>query len=329
MKSMKNIAFALAALAGTQLAFAQSAPKLTAIVQASSTAKPTQLVLERGDGKGAFFYMPKGTDQLMQAQASRCSMFVIMTPADMAGALREYYGGDYAQARAGFAKIKKKYADFAGLPGSPCTLAAMYEIVCAVRLLDVEGVKKLADDVPGEKALNISDQARLAAARIFALIDDTPESYKAIAEARANLIKTYGRNLDSEAYGWVQYALGRAAAATMAAAQDKAKSASAAVDFYSQAAMSMHGAQKQLPADALNRAMNLLWNQPGVQEYAAKAPKPMDKRDWNAAPADFRDAVAMAHYYKSMFGDSVAANQLADQLDAYYFNALKGVKKEK
>ena len=328
MKLFKNIAFVLLALAGTQLGFAQSAPKLTAIVQ-MGTGKPAQIELQRGDGKGSFFFMKKGTEDLMQAQASRCAMFLIMTPADMAKALRDYYGGDYAEARADFAKLRKKYAEFSGLPGSPGTLAPYYELVCAVRMGDVAGAKKLAEDIPGARALNVSEAARVDAARVFAMIDDTPESYKAITEARAKVLKDRGRNVDSEAYGWMQYAVARAAAATIPAAKDKAKSANAAVDYYCQAAMSMHGSQKVLPADAILRAMNLLWEMPGVQDYAATAAKPMDKKAWAKAPCNFCDAVALAHYYKALYADPAAPNALADQLDAYFCNTLKGVKKEK
>ena len=82
MKSFNYIGFALAALSGMQLATAQEAAKLTAYA-ALPGAGATQLVLERGDGNGSFFYLQKGTDQLMQAKASTLKMFYIQTPADM------------------------------------------------------------------------------------------------------------------------------------------------------------------------------------------------------------------------------------------------------
>lgn len=328
MKSLKIIGFALAALSCVPYAEAQQAPKLTAIVQTDPGSKPAPIALERSDGEGTFFYMQKGTDQLMQARAASCSMFVIQTPADMAKALRDYYGGDLADARKGFAAVKKKYASFAGLPGSPGTLGALYEMVCAARMLDLAALKTLSASIPGEKALNAVEKGQVAAARILAMVDDTPASFAPIQQAVEALTKTAGVRLDSEAYGWTRYALGRAAAATMSVANDKAKSANAAIDFYCQAAMSMHGSQKQMPADAVKRAMNLLWNMPGVQDYAAKAPKPMDKKSWFAAPADFRDAVAMAHYYKAIYDSGTGATDpLVNQLDAYHFNHLKGVKK--
>lgn len=336
MKLFNYIGFTLAALSGMQLATAQEAAKLQAYA-ALPGAGATQLVLERSDGNGTFFYLQKGTDQLMQAKASTLKMFYIQTPADMANALRDYYGGDYAAARKDFAKIKKKYASFAGLPGSPCTMSALYETICAVRMLDIAAVKALASSVPGEAALTGSDAAKLAAAKVFGMINDQPDSFAAIKDAVEAAMKTHGRNLDSEANGWLRYALARAAAAQVPADQlnatiaaDKVKAASVAVDFYCQAVMSMHGSQKTVPADALNRAMALLWAMPGVKEYASNVPKPVDKLGWNAAPADFRDAVAMARYLKTMYsatGD--APNALADQLDAYYFNAKKGAKKDK
>lgn len=334
MKSFKNIGFALAAFSCVQFAAAQQAPKLNAYV-ALPGGNATQLVLERGDGNGSFFYMQKGTDQLMTAKASTCKMFYIQTPADMANALRDYYGGEYEAARADFGKIKKKYAAFAGLPGSPSTMAALYEITCAVRMMDVEAVKGLAGAVPGESALTGSDAARLDAAKVVGMINDKPDSFAPTREAVEAAMKKHGRNLDSESNGWLRYALARAAAAQVPAeqlqgtiAEDKVKAASVAVDFYCQAVMSMHGSHKAMPADALNRAMTLLWAMPGVKEHAAKVSKPIDKAGWNSAPADFRDAVAMARYLKTMYPASEGASSpLAGQLDAYYFNAKKGTKK--
>lgn len=333
MKVKNIIGLAVAALSCVQFAVAQQpakkATKLTAALHMPGSKKPPVMMeLERGDEEGNFYYLQEGTDQLMQARASACSMFVIQTPADMASALTDFYGGDLEDARKKFAAVKKKYAAFVGLPGAPSTTAALHELTCAVRLLDVAGVKELAASIPGEKNLIGSDAARVAAARVVALIDDTPASYKPISEAVVAAIKKHGANMDTESYGWMRYALGRAAAAVMTESKDKAKAANAAVDFYCQAVMSMHGAHKNLPADAIVRAMTILWDMPGVQDYAAKAAKPMDKKTWGKAPADFRDAVALAHYYKVLYAASgAAANPLVDQLDAYYFNALEGVKK--
>lgn len=332
MKSLKHIGFALAAFSCVQFAAAQQPVKLSAYVQVPG-GKPAQMELERGDGNGTFFYLQKGTDQLMQAKASTCKLFYIQTPADMADALRDYYGGDYADARKGFAAAKKKYASFAGLPGSPCTMSALYELTCAIRMVDIAAVKGLAGSVPGDSALQGSDAARLAAAKVVGLINDKPDSFAPIKAGVEEVLKEHNRNLDSESNGWLRYALGRAAAAQVPAeqlqgtiAEDKVKAASAAVDFYCQAVMSMHGSQKALPMDALNRAMALLWAMPGVKDYAAKVSSPMTKQGWNAAPADFRDAVAMAHYMKTIY-PTETPNELADKLDAYFFNAKKGVKK--
>lgn len=332
MKSLKYVGFALAAFTGVQFAAAQEGAKLKAYA-ALPGAGAAQVEMVRSDGNGSFFYMQKGTDQLMSAKASTLKMFYIQTPADMANALRDYYGGDYAAARKDFAKVKKKYAAFAGLPGSPCTMAALHELTCAVRMADVAAAKSLSAELPGASVLTGSDAARLAAAKVVGMINDQPDSFAATKEAVEGVMKTYNRNLDSESNGWLRYALARAAAAQVPAeqlqttiAEDKVKAASVAVDFYCQSAMSMHGAQKTLPLDALNRAMSLLWAMPGVKEYAAQAPKPMDKLGWQKAPADFREAVAMARYIKTMFG---VPNELADQLDVYYFNAKKGAKKDK
>ena len=334
MTLFKNIAFALAAVSCVQFAAAQQATKLNAYV-ALPGGDAGLLELERGDGNGSFFYMQRGTDQLMQAKASACKMFYIQTPPEMANALRDYYGGDYAAARKAFASVKKKYAAFAGLPGSPCTMAALHEVTCAVRLLDIAAVKSLSGAFSEDAALNAADAARMTAARVVGMIDDKPESFALIKEAVEAAMKKHGRNMDSESNGWMRYALARAAAAQVPAdqlqatiAEDKVRAASAAVDFYCQAVMSMHGSHKGVPADALNRALELLWAMPGVKEYAAKVTPPMDKAKWNPAPADFRDAAAMARYIKTRYpAASGAANPLVDKVDAYYVNAKAGTKK--
>lgn len=341
MKSFKLIGFALAAFSCVQFATAQEAAaktKLSAVVQLPG-GKTEMIELERTDGDGSFFYTDKSTAQLMTAMASTCKTFYIQTPNDMANALRDFYGNELADARKGFAAVKKKYAAFAGLPGSPSTMAALHEITCAVRMLDFAGVQALAAAFPGEKALTGSDAARLAAARVVALITDKPDSFGAVKAAVEAIMKDkkVSRDLDSESYGWLRYALGRAAAAMVPAeqlqatiAEDKAKAASVAVDFYCESVMSMHGSHKEMPADALNRALTLLWAMPGVKEYAGKVTLPMTKPAWNAAPADFRDAVAMAHYMKAMYpAPAEAPNALVDKLDAYYFNMKKGSKSEK
>lgn len=335
MKSFTYLGLALAAVSGLQLAEAQEAAKLKAYA-ALPGAGVTQVVMERGDENGSFFYMQKGTDQLMSAKASSLKMFYIVTPAEMGNALRDYYGGEYDAARKEFAKIKKKYVSFAGLPGSPSTMAGLHELTCAVRMLDVAAAKDLSGSIPGASVLNGADAARVAAAQVFGMINDQPDSFAATRDAVEAAMKTHGRNLDSESNGWLRYALARAAAAQVPAeqlqgtiAEDKVKAASVAVDFYCQAVMSMHGAQKTLPADALNRAMTLLWAMPGVKDYAAKVTKPVDKLQWQKAPTDFRDAVAMAHYLKTMYpAPASSPNALADELDAYYFNAKKGAKKD-
>jgi hypothetical protein len=337
MKPLKYIGLALAAFSCAQLAVAQEAPKLQAYVVVPGSKKVEALKIERGDGNGAFYYLQKGTDQLLSAPASSCKVFYLVPPAEMTSALNDYYGGETADARKAFASIKKKYAAFAGLPGSPATQAALNEMTCAARMCDLPAVKTLAAEIPGAKALNACETARVAAAKVLGESGDTPDAQAKVKAALDELSKDKAtlRNMDTESYGWLCYAEARAMAAQIPADQlaatiaaDKAKIASEAVDKYCQAVMSMHGAHKGMPADALNRAMTILWAMPGVKDEAAKAAKPMDKKAWAKANADFREAVAMAHYLKTLYPPTAKEpNALADQLDAYYCNALEGVKK--
>ena len=337
MKPLKYIGLALAAFSCVQFAGAQEDPKLQAYVVVPGSKKVEALKIERGDGNGAFYYLQKGTDQLLSAPAASCKVFYLVQPAEMTSALNDYYGGETAAARKAFASIKKKYAAFAGLPGSPATQAALNEMTCAARMCDLPAVKTLAAGIPGDKSLNACEAARVAAAKVLGESGDTPDALAKVKAAMDELNKDKAvlRNMDTESYGWLCYAEARALAAQVPADQlaasiaaDKAKTASEAVDKYCQAVMSMHGAQKGMPADALNRAMTILWAMPGVKDEAAKAAKPMDKKSWGKASADFREAVAMAHYIKTLYPPTAQEpNALADQLDVYYCNALEGVKK--
>ena len=95
--------------------------------------------------------------------------------------------------------------------------------------------------------------------------------------------------------------------------------ANAAIDLYCQAGASSHGRAMELPVEAMTRAQALLWAMPGVKDYAAKGA--MDAGKWGAAPANFRDAVALAYMLKNVFG---ASNETIETAAKLYFNTQAG-----
>lgn len=338
MKSLHLIGLAVAALSCASFAGAQEAAdagaKLRAYV-ALPSQKPQELIINRSDGNDKFYYTQKGTDQELEVPVASCkALFFIQTPAELANALNTYREGDLSAARKQFAAVKNKYANFGGLPGSPLTVAAVNEISCCVRQMDWDGVKKLTANPP--TGMTTSDEARVAVARLMADIITAPgpgktdDQKKAIAQLLKD--KKLGKSINTELYGWLRYALARAYAAQLptdatAIPEDKLKDAEAAIDNYCQCVVSTHGAADELPVDSMVRAMSLLWGMPGVAEYTKKADAPLTAAKWASAPANFRDAVAMANLLKTVYAPELQ-NELVEKLVPYFYNTAKDKEKK-
>lgn len=339
MKALNIIGLALAAVSCAPLASAQdeakpAAPKVKVIVQLPADKKPTEMVIERADGKDTFVYMEKGTDQEMKMPVSSCKPFVIQTPADVAAGLNTYREGDLAAARKQMASAKKRYAAYAGLPGSPTTVAALTELSCAVRMQDWAAAKALAAGFPVPESLEGVSAMRVQVAAIMGNISDDPGSLATQKAAVEELLKDKkaAKAVSSELYGWLRYALGRAYAAQLTEEElqgsipaEKAKNANEAIDNLCQCVASIHGSQAELPVDALTRAMTILYAMPGVKDF--KAPKEMSKQAWASAPANFKDAVAIANLLKTVYAPG-QPNELADKLAPLYYNAAKDKPKQ-
>lgn len=339
MKLKNVMTLALAAFACTPLAEAQDAA-FKAIVLLPGEKGPQEVTIASVDGKGGFQYVKRGTAERYQMNTSACGMFFIPTPAPLAEAWSDYRSGDNAAARKGFAAVKKAYAPYAALPNSPAMQAAMGELCCAVRMQDWKAVKALSASFPVPANMLLpADQVRLKAASIIGGIADGAKS-EAQKKAVTELMKQKGvlKQTDAETYGWLRYAVADACAAEIPADQlqgtiaaDKLKLANEAIDNFCQCVMSSHSATRPLPENALNRAIGLMWALPGVKEYAASAPTPMTGPAWASAPANFKDAVALANYLKVLYPaqKGSAPNELADKLAAFYYNARQGSSKNK
>lgn len=337
MKALNIIGLAVAALSCVQVVSAQeqaAAAKLKAIVQLPNAKKPVEMAIERSDGKDKFYFLQKGTDQQMEAPVASCKPFVIQTPTELANALNTYRQGDLAPARKQMASVRKKYADYAGLPGSPTTISALYEISCAVRLQDWGSLKELVKNFPSPDTLGAGEAARLKVASVMANISDDAKKGKAQVKAIEELLKDKKtvKTMNSQVYGWLQYALGRAYSAGLPTdgtlSDEQAKDADLAIDHFCQCVASIHGSEAELPVDAMVRSMNLLYAMPGVKEFKnTKARRPMTKNMWATAPCNFRDAVAMANLLKTVYAPEMS-NSLADELAPYFYNTGKDKNKE-
>ena len=330
MKTRNIIGFAIAALAGAiQPATAQQpgAVHLTAVVQAPSQKLGT-VELVGADGEN-YQYKQKGTDTILAQPVSACKVFYIMTPADLASALTDYRSGELADARKALAACRTKYIAFGNLPGNPATAAAMAELNCIVRQMDWGAINGVTSAFPGATKLTGADKLRYQAAKVMAGVKDDASALTALKAEVEDLIKTKAKSMDSETYAWLRYALGRVYASKVPAAElegeitpEHRADASKAVDNYCQSVVGVHGNLWPMQEDALIRSLHILAAMPGVPEHVAKAGKVLSGSAWNGLPADYRDAVAMAHMMKNVY-DMAGKDPLIDKLADAFYNTAK------
>lgn len=332
MKLTNIIGFAAALLCCAPFVGAQeegaAQDKLRAYVQAGKMKKPAVQVIEAAGGKNVFQYIPKGAvDQKMQMDVKSCALFMLMTPDDLADALGEYRAGELDAARKELAKVKQKYSRYLGLPGNPSAIASVYELKTAVRQKDWAAVTGLADGLPkDDPSLNDFDLtvAKVAPVVAAAAAGGDAAPVEAMLKDK-DLLKT----VSSEVYGWLCYAHGCALEAKVknGITAENAKTAGEAIDRFCQCVVSHHGVAPELPLDSMKRAFSLLWNMPGVQDYAKSVKAPLDAKAWSGAPVNFRDAVAMAQLLKTVYAPE-AKDELVDKAATYYYNTAKDRKKD-
>ncbi len=327
MKLFHVMTLGLAAAAGMAYAQQAAAPaQIKAYVQFDK-GKPTILAPKNANGKNLFVYVAQ--DQEMQGNAAKCKLFFIQTPADLVAATKTLKDREFSAARKQLAAVKAKYAPWQGLPGDPSTQAALMELDAATRQMDWEGLKGLVASFPHPEWLDGLDQVRLEVARVLAGISDDPAAAPALQTAAETVLKNREKVLNSREYGALKYAVGCAQAAQIPAEELKGTisagnvaKANLAIDTFCQAAMSSHGSDMEIPVAAMRRAQALLWAMPGVKSYANNSAK-MDRKKWNDAPADFRDAVALAYLIKNVY-DPDSTDKSLDRAASLFFNTKGG-----
>lgn len=337
MKLLNIIGFTAAALACVPFAGAQEAndkARVKAYVHLPKQKNPALLELDSANGKNTFrFIVPRSGDQKMEATVGSCSLFLIQTPAELADGMNDYRAGDLDGCRKRMAQCKKKYAHYLGLPGNPAAIAAVYELKAAVRQMDWAAVASLAPAFPADDpACTDYDRAMARVAGVMGGIAANGGDLAAVDAMLAD--KELLKSVNAEVYGWLCYAKARALESKVPADKikgglsgDDAKQASLAVDAFCQCVVSTHGLSPELPLDSLRRALPMLWAMPGVKEYSKRVHTPVDAKGWNGAPADFRDAVAMAQLMKTVYMPE-EKNELVDSLVRYHYNTAKDRKKK-
>lgn len=305
---------------------------LNAIVQVKNSKglATVRLVQPPAVAKGVLRLIPlsQNADQTPRDMLAKdLKVLMVMTPPELADAQRAYAEGKLNDAKRKLADVRTKYADFAGLPDSPAVQAARTELRCLARLKDWAGLAKAVESFPHPRLQEPADRAALDAARLLSQVSDDAATAAARQKELETLLADAGKqkNLHSTEYGWLKYALGRALASgisTDSVAPEKAEQASKAVDAYCEAAVCYRGAEMELAQDALHRAFHLLWAMPGVKDYG-KGIKKMDAKTWNAAPANFRDAVALANMITLVLAPETKDDAVKKAAE-YFINTQEG-----
>ncbi len=281
------------------------------------------LVIENAGGKNKFQYIPKGAvDSKVEDDVKNCTTFKLQTPVDLVEALHEFRANDLAAARKELAAVGKKYAQYRGLPGNPSAVAALYELKAAVRQKDWAAVPGLAAAITAEDPTY--NEYDLTLAKMAPIVASVAGGGDAAPVEAVLADKEQLKSISSEVYGWLCYAHACALEAKVkgGVTTENAKTANDAIDRFCQCAVSHHGVAPELPVDSMKRAMNLLWAMPGVQDYAKTVRPPLDAKTWGGAPANFRDAVAMAQLLKTVYNPD-EEDELVKKLVPYYYNAAK------
>ncbi len=309
----------------------QPAVQLTAQVQKSPKSKPQRwaILAPAEVSKGAFLRMEPGEDVPTSYKVKDFELFFIETPSDLAAALKDYSSDDL-NARRQLAKVRAKYAAFAGLPGNPAVFAGFIEISCCARAMDWKALGEAVDGFPSRTLLDADGREKLSAAGVLSKVSDDPataderqKEAEAALGAAVNPDKT-----SSEVYSWLKYALARALASKISADElrqgisaENVELANRAVDTYCEVAAAAHGRYMEIPVDAMHRAFRILWAMPGVKDFAAKAGK-FDKKTWDAAPYNFRDAVALAFLLRKVYAPDLKDDSISRAADLYFNPSL-------
>lgn len=323
----------LAALpvATAQQPAASAAPRLWAQLQQTQKSKLRRMpILPSATGAKGEFLVELGEDTPTAFKAKDYNLFFIETPPDLAAALKDY-SADNLDARRQLAKVRTKYAAFASLPGNPATFAGFIEISCTARAMDWKALGEAVDGFPSPRMLDADGREKLSAARVLSKVSDDPataDERQKEAEAALSAAINPDRT-SSEVYAWLKYALARALASKIPADElrqgisgDNVELASSAVDAYCEVAAAAHGRYMEIPIDAMHRAFRILWAMPDVKDFADKAGK-FDKKTWNAAPHNFRDAVALAFLLRKVYAPNLK-DEAITQAVGLYFNPSLG-----
>ena len=325
MKFRNIVTLALAATVGlaVQADAQDKKPTLTARVvkkakEGGKAGKLANVGIVSSHKPGVFTYQ-KDADTTPEMNIEKnFSTFYVLTPPALVEALRTYAAEDFAAARPALHKVRKQLENWRGIPEGPFLRAYRAEVECAVRQLDFAGAAGVAGEFPNdvEKILTTQDKVTTNAVKLLAAA--TREGGFDPAKIEENvkaIVSKQGKAVTPAQYGWLHFAIGAAYQSTIPADQIASNSiaaelkvnASKAIDAYCTAGISTHGAQMEIPVEAMKRAQLLLWSMPGVQAEVKSFGQPTPSK-FKKASQNFQDAVTLAYMLINVYGVEADAN---------------------
>ena len=343
MKFRNIITLALAATVGfaVQADAQDKKPTLTARVvrkakEGGKASKMANLPILSSTKPGVFTYQKDADTTPEMSIEKTFSTFYVLSPPALVEAMRLYAAEDFEPARAALHKVRKQLENWRGVPEGPFLRAYRAELECAVRQLDFAGAAHVVAEFPQdvEKILTVQDKVSANAVKLlYAATKEGGIDPAKIEENVKTIVSKQGKSVTPSQYGWLHFALGAAYQSTIPAdqiasnaiAEEHKLNASKAIDAYCTAGISSHGAQMELPVEAMKRAQLLLWSMPGVQNEAKDMGHPTPQK-FKKASQNFQDAVSLAYMLINVYGVEAGDNTPIGKA-AKLFQNLKAKKK--
>lgn len=190
---------------------AQNPQRLRARVAAPTikNGRPTDIYILSANGPTVQFVESRESQEVLQQMASAFKTLYIFETDDFVDAKVAMENRKYQEARNKFHALVNKYASTLSIKDSLSARAAVYELECAMRMMDWAGVKGLAAKFPVRGAnLSPSVQNDLEVAKIMALIPD--KDWNGV-KSRAGSFLATKKNATRLQQARMKYALGAAA----------------------------------------------------------------------------------------------------------------------
>ncbi len=276
----------------------QDAPlrlRARAISKSVKNGKPVDIFVLGANGNKVNYAETIDSQIFLELPQSAFKTLYFFETDDYLQAIQAMDNHKYAEASKKFQQLTKKYAAFMPIKDSLAARSAVYELQCAMHMLDMAKIKALSASFPVKNSgLAASEQNDLAVAKILAMVGD-----KKMAEAKAeaeSFLKSQPNSTRIQ-QARAKYAIGEGAMA--------AKAWTDALDAFAEAFVLLHGTDAPLATLCVTRSLDAYLAQPDVVEFAkqpilvdlVKSKTAMPEQMLAAMPMNLKEGAAFYHIF--------------------------------